>query len=576
MKQNSTWMKVVLLGLGLGTGQVALAQSPAWQSAITLGQTGTGFSEVRTTAVDAAGNVYVAGDFSGTLQVGNTVLAAPGREGIFVAKWSSASRSFVWAQRAGGEGLDYVESIAVSGTSVYIAGAFRSQAASFGSLSLVNTNQDANVGSGDLFIAKLTDAGNSASFTWAQRAGGTGSEAVNDLVVVGSTLYVAGHFSSASLQLGTTVLANAGSDDGFVAKLTDTGPSAAVAWAQRGGGPDEDSFEKLAVSGTTVLVAGDFKGTASFNATTTTVSSAGGNDVLVAKLADLGASAQYTWVQRAGGFGDEYVRGFAVNGNNVYVAGDFSGATSAFGTTTLQNAGGTTGNDAFVAKLTDAGSTADFTWAQQAGGAGYDEANTLLVRGSSVYLAGNFSSATANFGGLSLANGGATRTYDIFVARLQDAGSTGSFAWVQRGGSAADDYCRALTSSGSLLYLGGSAGLPATFGTQTLAGASTRGAGFFATITDAMGLAVVGPGPLAELALAPNPAHGTTAVLLPAGVSRAEARLTLLDATGRVVRTQVARAELSVSLDLAGIAPGLYLLRVQTGEALAVRRLVVR
>ena len=108
MKQNSTWMKVVLLGLGLGTGQVALAQSPAWQSAITLGQTGTGFSEVRTTAVDAAGNVYVAGDFSGTLQVGNTVLTAPGREGIFVAKWSSASRSFVWAQRAGGEGLDYV------------------------------------------------------------------------------------------------------------------------------------------------------------------------------------------------------------------------------------------------------------------------------------------------------------------------------------------------------------------------------------------------------------------------------------------------------------------------------------
>lgn len=579
MKNTSTWLSYTfLITAGLFISQAAKAQAPAWQSAITLGQTGTGYSEVDNMAVDAGGNVYLVGNFSGTLQVGATTLTAPGREGIFVAKWSAASRSFVWAQRAGGADLDYAQAIAVSGTSVYIAGAFRSQTADFGSFRLTNANQDANVISGDLFVAKLTDAGTSASFAWAQRAGGTESEAVNDLAVVGNTLYVAGAFASSRFELGTTTLANAGSSDAFVAKLTDAGTSATFAWAQGGGGPGSDSFEKLAITGTNVVVAGNFEKTASFGAPATTITSAGENDVLVAKLTDLGPSAQYAWIQRAGGGGSEYLRALAMNGNNLYIAGDFLGATSIFGATTLQNAGGATGNDAYVAKLTDAGPTASFTWAQQAGGTDFDVANALLVRGTSVYLAGHFSSATAGFGGLSLTNGGAARTYDVFTARLQDAGSTGSFVWVQRGGSADNDYCRSLASSGATIYVGGSAQLPAAFGSQALAGTSTRGAGFLATITDVTGLAAAVPSPLAELALAPNPARGATSVLLPASAGANKIMLTLLDAVGRVVRTQAAQAAPAskmLALDLANVAPGLYLLRVQVGETQALRQLIV-
>jgi hypothetical protein len=366
---------------------------------------------------------------------------------------------------------------------------------------------------------------------------------------------------------------NAGSFDGFVAKLLDSGTTATVAWAQRGGGSEEDNFEKLVVNGTDVLVAGGFKGTASFGALPTTITSAGNRDVLVAKLTDLGASAQYTWVQRAGGADNEYLRGLAVNGSSLYVAGDFSGATSTFGAATLQNASSTTGNDAFVAKLTDAGSSASFTWAQQVSGTGYDEADALLVRGTSVYVAGHFSSTTATFGALSLTNGGAARTYDVFVARLQDAGSTCSFAWVQRGGSADNDYCRTLASSGTTLLVGGSAGLPASFGTQVLAGTSSSGAGFFATITDATGLATAAPVALAEDALYPNPAHGAATVRVP--VAKGTATLTLLDGLGRTVRTQLAATGQDYALDLAGLAPGVYALCVQAGAAVATQKLVV-
>ena len=577
MRNTFTWVSgVALATVGVLAGPAAWAQTPAWQSAISLGETDTGYSEVRTTAVDANGNVYVAGDFSGTINIGATTLTAGAGEGVFVAKWSSASRSFVWAQRAGGAISDYVEAIAVSGNSVYIAGGFRSLTADFGSFNLVNANQDASAFSGDLFIAKLTDAGASASFTWAQRAGGTQGEAVNDLVVAGNSLYIAGGSTSASFQLGNTTLTNVGKYSAFVAKLTDAGTAATVTWAQGAAGTGGSSFDKLVVDGATVVVAGDLEGTVSFGTPATTITSAGDYDMLVAKLTDLGSSAQYVWAQSAGGTKSDFVRGLAKNGNNIYVAGDFSSPTSSFGNVTLQNTGGTTGNDAFVAKLTDAGATASFTWAQKAGGTDYDECNALLVRGSSVYIAGNFTSSTAAFGALSLTNSGAARSSDIFVARLQDAGNTSSFVWAQRGGSAGNDYCRSLTSGGNTVYVGGSVHLPASFGSQTLPGASTSIVGFWATITDATGLAATAPSALAELTLAPNPAHEATEVLIPADSPTAKATLTLLDAVGRVVRTQAAQTGHTLTFDLAGVAPGLYLLRVQAGEALAVRRLVVR
>ncbi|RZJ86400.1 MAG: hypothetical protein EOO60_13480, partial [Hymenobacter sp.] len=187
MRSKFTWLSAaVLVAAGILTSQPVQAQAPAWQSAIALGQTATGFSGVTATATDASGNVYIAGSFTKTIQVGATILTSGAGEGIFVAKWSSSTSSFVWAQRAGGAVSDYVTAIAVNGSNIYIAGGIKSLAADFGNFTLTNANQNSNAFSDDLFVAKLTDAGASASFTWAQRAGGSELESVNDLVVVGS------------------------------------------------------------------------------------------------------------------------------------------------------------------------------------------------------------------------------------------------------------------------------------------------------------------------------------------------------------------------------------------------------
>lgn len=72
--------------------------------------------------------------------------------------------------------------------------------------------------------------------------------------------------------------------------------------------------------------------------------------------------------------------------------------------------------------------------------------------------------------------------------------------------------------------------------------------------------------------LFPNPAQDEVSVSL--GDLQADARITLLDGTGRVVLAQRASGA-SSRIRLAGLAPGLYAVRVQAGERLGTARLVV-
>ena len=83
----------------------------------------------------------------------------------------------------------------------------------------------------------------------------------------------------------------------------------------------------------------------------------------------------------------------------------------------------------------------------------------------------------------------------------------------------------------------------------------------------------------AGLRVFPNPASSAVTVQVPGGPSATSATLTLTDALGRPVRTATAAlpaAGLRYPLPLAGLAPGVYALRVTAGKATAVRRLVVQ
>ena len=501
MKQFSSFCSTGLLALLLLALRLpAAAQAPAWQSAravaVATAAATNNDSEVTATAVDAAGNVYLAGYFKNTVVLGGTTLTSLGIFGsadIFIAKFNPISNQFVWVRQAGGTEFDQVYALVVSGTSVYIAGFFQSSTASFGSVTLTNVRSSYS----DVFVAKLTDAG---SFVWAQRAGGMGDDEAFVLAVNGTSVYVAGRFDSPTANFGPATLTNAGTaatKDVFVAKLTAVGSMGSFAWAQRTGGTGDDAAYALAVSGTSVYVAGSFTSpTIGFGAVTLTNAGAttGTDDVFVAKFND---SGNFAWAQQGGGMGGEGVATIAVSGANVYVAGNFGGPTTVFGTTTLANSGlGTT--EVFVAKLVDVGNTGNFTWAQQAGGPDFDYVYALAVSGANVYVVGFIGNPTAVFGTTTLSNPGPGRLYSIHL-------------------------------------------------------------GFLASLTDPTLTPTTPSRALPPAQLYPNPARYAATLRLPAGT--APAPLTLTDALGRTVRRYPAPAGAEVTLDLRGLPAGLYLLR---------------
>jgi hypothetical protein len=556
MKQFIHFCRALLVVGGLLTGLAARAQAPAWQAAIALSAPGTGSAYANSVATDAAGNVYVAGQFNGTLSLGTFSLTSPtSANSGFIAKWNPATQQFSWARQVGGG----VSSLAVVGTSVYATGYF-SDAALFGTTTLTSA------GDYDVFVVKLLDAGTSNTVAWVRQAGGAGDDRSEAIAATGSAVYVVGQFARTAT-FGTTVLTAGTARNGFITKLTDGGNTAAFGWSQQVASAGPTSASGLAVAGSALYITGRFEQATTIG--TSALSTAGGALAYIAKLQDASATSSVAWVLTpSSATTSMYAGGVAVSGSNVYVSGDFTG-TVAFGTQTLTTAGN---RDVFVSKLTDSGSAGTFVWTQSAGGTADDLAPSLVVAGTSLYVAGTFVSSAASFGTTTLTSAGRA---DIFVARLIDSGSSATFAWAQRAGGPGNDSGYEIALSADKPVVVGSFNATASFGTQAITNAALYSENAY--------LAVLGTSVLATSAGAtasasrpyPNPAHGTATVRVPAAADAPTATVTLLDALGRAVRTQAAPTGATAALDLAGLVPGVYVLRVQAGAAIATQKLVV-
>lgn len=567
------WPVALLILLWLA-GPAARAQAPAWQTAVGVPTSIGAESVISYTVADGNGNAYLVGYFNGTVAFGSTTLTSsaplsPGNYDLFIAKRDLAGGRFVWALQAGGPEFDLPSALAVSGTAIYIGGGFTGPA-TFGTTTLPGNG--ARYGS---FLTKVTDAGATGTFAWAQQLGSVTGETLQSVAVQGTAVYLTGYFEGTTF-FGTTTLQSAGNEDVFVAKGMDTGNGVAFAWARQAGGPSSDISGPLAVSGLNVYVAGTFAQTAAFGPTQLT--SAGSSDVFVAKLADAGITANFTWARRAGGPDYEFLNAMAVSGANVYLTGEFGSAAAVFGTQTLTNSRASS-SDIFVAKLADAGATAAFAWAQRAGGSDYDGTAGIAVSGTNVYVAGQFLSVTAGFGATTLANTNPSRTNsDVFVAKLTDAGASGAFAWAQQAGGNGDDGAGPLLLAGTGVYVAGYYEATAAFGPFTLASPTTSRVAFLAALTDPTLTATSAAHDSPPFTLAPNPARAAATVQLPAVPGTATATLTLRDALGRALRTATVplpAAGLRHELDLSGLPAGLYAVQVRAGAASATRRLVV-
>jgi hypothetical protein len=395
------------------------------------------------TVVDSAGNSYLVGGYSGTVDFnpnGTTNLTSAGGRDVYVAKYAPTG-SLVWAKSFGGMGTDIANAVAIDGSGyLYIAGSFQSSA-NFGSTTLTSA------GSSDAFVAKLDGSGN---VVWAQSGGGTGFDQASAIDVDGSgNVIITGQFQSTAT-FGSTTLTSAGSSDAFVAKYSSTG---AFQWAHSSGGPSSDTAAGVTVDTSgNIYIAGRFAGTASFNGTTTSLTSAGSYDAYLEKL---NSSGSLQWVHSYGGASFDQATAVAVDGSgNAYITGQFTGPAT-FGATTLPGAGS---GDVFVAKVSATGA---LVWAQGFGSPLSDTGTSIFVDSTgTVTVAGQFQ-GTMSFPGTSVASVSSFGGTDAFVVQLSNAGAV---TWAVALGGAGNDTAAgvAVTGSGSIVVTGNYIG-PALF-----------------------------------------------------------------------------------------------------------------
>ncbi len=175
------------------------------------------------------------------------------------------------------------------------------------------------------------------------------------------------------------------------------------------------------------LLAGFFSGGA--NAGGSDLTSAGGFDILVARLDATGA---HLWSKRFGGTSDQFA--YAVKGapgGGVLLAGDLGGSVD-FGGGLLTSNGGP---DAFLVRLDENG---DHVWSKQFGDASSQTLNALSsAPNGDVIAAGDFT-GSVDFGGGPLATAGFV---DVAVVRMDSAGN---HLWSKRFGDANEQRVTAL------------------------------------------------------------------------------------------------------------------------------------
>ncbi|MFA6419668.1 MAG: hypothetical protein WCW13_02610, partial [archaeon] len=264
-------------------------------------------------SVDSAGNIFVSGNFWGTITLGNTTLiSAPSTTytlyDLYVAKMDS-SGNFIWAtDSSGGSAYDSRMELGSLGD-IYLLGHFNLGTLTLGSLSPLTTQ----ILNGDIFVAKLHDNGSSASWVWAKQSSTTPTTSEGVEVdpysikfVAPNKIYVAGAFagttSFAPISLTSTAFPaqpNSHSLDPFVAKITDNGGTASWTWVEKISDASNGYSKSIdADSSGNVYLGGLVSGDATFGSISKPSRSSSGLGCFVAKLHDNGSSASWVWADR--------------------------------------------------------------------------------------------------------------------------------------------------------------------------------------------------------------------------------------------------------------------------------------
>lgn len=272
-------------------------------------------------AVDASGNVFVAGHFGGSVDFGGGELVSAGIQDIFIAKLGSDG-THLWSRRFGDRADSETRDIAVdSWGNAVLTGSF-SGSIDFGGGAL------ASAGSWDIFVAKF---GPDGAHLWSKRFGDEEYQAAPAVAVdAAGNVIIAG-------PSGGTVDFGGGTYNLFIAKY---GSDGAYIWSKRFGEAGFAQPESVATDASgNMIIVGYFRDTIDFGGGALTSED---YDIFVARF---GADGSHLWSER---FGRKWRQDAKAVGcdpsGNIIFAGDFDGVVD-FGGGPLESNSG----DIFVA-----------------------------------------------------------------------------------------------------------------------------------------------------------------------------------------------------------------------------------
>lgn len=434
------------------------AQTPNTNWEYTIGDN-NGVEQIKTSAYDEAGNLYVAGHFYGTVDLdhesGTYLLTAAGSYDAFVAKYNSFGQ-ILWAVRLGGTLSESVNHLSVANGYVMLTGFFQ------GTMNVYAPNFTAPLtsvsNSADIFIVRLGTDGlfySNGAFKIGMGGNDDGKCIKSD---ASGNIYLSGLYSSPgnttnvnfNVLGGTNNLLAAGNEDGFIVKYNS---NFVLQWVKSyGGGSFNDAVLTLDIDNNqNVYAGGFFNGTnAGFN-NNIFLTAVGAADAFMLKVAPNGNTL---WAKRVGGTNGDIINSIKLDGKGaIFVGGSFYGNANLNPNGTAQNFV-SVGGDGFVSKLDTNQATA--IWIKQLGGSGLDVLAAIDIDTlGNVYATGSYI-GTAEFPvgvTASLLNSGSWK--DIFVCKLN---ALGNFVWSKSLGSTLEDdaYSISVTANGNYHYITGS------------------------------------------------------------------------------------------------------------------------
>ncbi|MEQ1588150.1 MAG: fibronectin type III domain-containing protein, partial [Cyclobacteriaceae bacterium] len=379
----------------------------------------SGPSYVTDIAKDAAGNIYVAGVFGGTMETYS--LTSAGNNDIFFAKFNSTG-SLLWIKRIGGTGDDQATTISFdqTGSTIFLGGMFNGTVDFDPNAGLATLTSG---GGRDAFLGRYTTDG---AYMWIGNVSGTADAQIRDIVCTPTTVYVTGLFyGTADFGFGSDFNSqtSSGVADAFIAGYFMS--SGAINNLRIiGSAAGEDYGYSIATDASSnIYVTGVYNGTVNFG--NTNLSSTGNMDMFCAKYT---STLSPVWAASSGvNATNDFGKAITVDGSgNVYITGSWY-------------------TGVWIQKFNSSGVTQWSTsLCQFGGGVGQGEGISVNTNGD-VVIAGHFTSST---GFATICSGpyyiSSQGDSDSFVAKY--SGVDGSFKWVKTVLNSGPDAYNTITS----------------------------------------------------------------------------------------------------------------------------------